>query len=105
MGRRYRSRSSPDPTLGRLGTSTSHGWDRHQRVALSDGRSYLLTTSHLPFLTSKIVSSPFVKSPFLSNSMSAVSPGYLILASAGRYFAGSVELAAFIAAAIPITPS
>ena len=33
---------------------------------------YLLTTSHLPFLTLKIVSSPFVKSPFLSNSMSAV---------------------------------
>src|SRR5438034_9245280 len=57
---------------------------------------YLLTTSHLPFLTLKIVSSPFVKSPFLSNSMSAVTPGYLIFASAGRYFAGSLESAAFI---------
>ena len=30
---------------------------------------------------------------------------YLIFASAGMYFAGSVELAAFIAAAISITPS
>ncbi len=46
------------------------------QVRIDSARScYLLTTSHLPLLTSNMVSSPLVRSPLASNWKSAVIPG------------------------------
>ncbi len=59
----------------------------------------------LPSFIAKMVISASLRSPFSSNWMLPEAPLKLIAASAGRYLAGSVESAFFIASIISIAAS
>ena len=59
----------------------------------------------LPSFMVKIVISASLRSPFSSKLIWPVAPLKLLLASSGRYFAGSAELAFFIASISRFAPS
>src|ERR1700737_848374 len=66
----------------------------------------LCSVVHLPSTTLYSVMPPFFRSPFASYARcAAVTAGMSVFASTGRYFAGSVEFAFFIAAKSAIAPS
>ena len=61
--------------------------------------------SHLPSLKRYMLMPPSRMSPFLSNAIVPVTPDTLSFCSAGRYFDGSAEFAAFIASTSAIAAS